>query len=153
MTLTHSDAASKKCDMTDLDSATRDFFDGIFEEVLASAPPSVRDLIETLPVVVEDHPDESIQQEFGINANDLCGLHSGVPLTERSVEDSGVLPDVVYLYRLGIISAANDKLTEEEKNSPRFIEAVREEIRITLLHELGHHFGLSESDLDRLGYG
>ncbi|MCH2141210.1 MAG: metallopeptidase family protein, partial [Phycisphaerales bacterium] len=103
--------------MTDLDSATRDFFDGIFEEVLASAPPSVRDLIETLPVVVEDHPDESIQQELGINADEICGLHSGVPLTERSVEDSGVLPDVVYLYRLGIISAANDKMTEEEKNS------------------------------------
>jgi len=86
--------------------------------------------------------------EMGVRRRDqLCGLYTGIPLTERSIQHSGQHPDVVTIYREGIQSAARDfhgRLTAER---------LREEIRITLLHELAHHHGIDEDELGELGYG
>lgn len=130
----------------------RDRFDALLEEVIASLP-MLEALIEEVPVVVLDRPEgdllASLREEGLIepdeSGEDLCGLHTGVMLTERSVEDPAMLPDQVHLFREGIVGIAGGWDAGEE--------AVREEIRITLLHEIGHHFGLDEDGLEELGYG
>lgn len=110
-------------------------------------PPAVHDLLEKVPLHVEDFPSEDIMDERGVDyLDDLCGLYTGIPLTHRSIEHSGNLPDVVTIYREGILSASADD--EGRIRSDR----LREQIRITILHELGHHHGLTEDDLRKLGY-
>ncbi len=134
----------------------RDRFDRLLQKVIDGLPAPIRDLLEEAPVYVDDLPPESVMQEFGVeDPADLCGLHSGVPLTERSVGDPGGHLETISLYRLGIIEAAGGwrRWTDDEGQVWGGVDRVREEIRITLLHEIGHHFGLGEADLDRLGYG
>ncbi len=82
-------------------------------------------------------------------------MHSGTPLTERSVAEGGDLPETIHLFREGIIEQAGG-WEESEDESGRLQggeAAITEEIRITLLHEIGHHFGLGEEELEELGYG
>ena len=131
----------------------RERFDALFEEVLAALPEKVHRLIEECPLVLEDRPSQEILAELGIDDEDeiLCGLHTGVPLTDRSVERPDA-SDVVHIFREGIIDMAGGWDENEDDAGPFGGEArIREEIRITILHELGHHFGLDEDDLDRLG--
>ncbi|MBC7771906.1 MAG: metallopeptidase family protein [Pyrinomonadaceae bacterium] len=146
--------------MTD---AERDRFDGLLEGVLDGLPPGIRALLDELSVVVLDQPTPAMVEELrgdGLLANedgtesdgsDLCGLHTGVGLTERSIDDAAMLPDQIHLFRAGIVGLALDE-QEMTWESPEADAEVREEIRITLLHEIGHHFGLEEGDLDELGY-
>jgi predicted Zn-dependent protease with MMP-like domain len=123
-------------------------FDEQVDKVLAQMPAHVHELLERVPLHVEDHPSEEVMQDRGVEyLDDLCGLYTGIPLTQRSIEHSGTLPDVVTIYREGILTAAADNDGHIRK------ERLREEIRITILHELGHHHGLSEDDLRELGYG
>lgn len=133
----------------------RERFDAIFEEVLESLPPAIHELIEEAPVILEDRPSKKLLLSLGMDPSqdDLCGLHTGVPLTHRTVNDSGMLPDVIHLFREGIIEHAGGWKEAVDEEGPYGGEArIREEIRITLLHEIGHHFGLDEDDLARLGY-
>lgn len=136
--------------------AERERFDALVERVIAALPVELREMIEETPVIVEDHPSPSLLQELGMDPDEegLCGLHSGVPLTERSVGDSA-LPDVVTLFREGIVDEAGgwEEWIDEDDAHYGGEAAVMQEIRVTLLHEVGHHFGLSEEDLERMGYG
>ena len=125
----------------------RERFDNQVDKVLADMPPQVHELLERVPLHVEDHPSEEVMIDRGVEyLDDLCGLYTGIPLTQRSIEHSGTLPDVVTIYREGILSAAADR--DGQIRNRR----LREEIRITILHELGHHHGLTEGDLRELGY-
>ncbi|GIK18824.1 MAG: metallopeptidase family protein [Leptolyngbya sp. PLA2] len=131
--------------------AERARFDRLLEEVIESLPRRVRAVLEELPVIVVDRPSPALLDELGIPpeehadaAEELCGLHTGVSLPDRSVDRSGDLPDDIHLFRVGIVNLAGGWESGDE--------AVREEIRITLLHEIGHHFGLDEDDLADLGY-
>jgi predicted Zn-dependent protease with MMP-like domain len=118
------------------------------ELVLAAMPPSIHELLEKIPLHVEDYPSEDVMEEKGIAyPEELCGLFTGVAITEKSVEHSGTLPDVVTIYRLGIMAAARDR------RGRITAAALREQIRITLLHELAHFHGLDEDELEELGYG
>jgi len=132
-----------------MNQAERERFDELLETVLEELPEAYQAIIEEVPVVVEDRPDPAILEAMEMDPEDdlgLCGLYTGVALTERSVgEGVPELPETIHLYRLAIIAAAEGW---HEGGA-----AVREQIRITLLHEIGHHFGLSEEDLDELGYG
>ena len=108
---------------------------GWFEErvqaALDSLPDELARALDNVGVVVADeHPEDP----------DLFGLYEGVPLTERSSQDAGRLPDVITIYRLPL---------EESFDDPAELE---EEIRITVLHELAHSFGIDEDRLTDLGY-
>ncbi len=126
----------------------RDFFDGAMDQVLAKMPEPVHRLLDEVTMYVEDYPSEKILADMRItDRRQLCGLYTGIPLEQRSVEQSGVLSDAVHIYREGIMTLASNHLGHVDP------ERLREQIRITLLHELGHHFGMSERDLQELGYG
>ncbi len=108
-----------------------------FEEhvrrALESLPDDLRRAMSNVAIVVEDeNPEEP----------DLYGLYTGVPLTDRGAESyAGVLPDKIEIYRL--------PLEEEFGDDPEVLE---EEIRVTVLHEIAHHFGIDEERLDELGW-
>ena len=107
-----------------------------FEEhvrrALESIPPDLRRAMENLEVVVEEENAED---------PDLYGLYQGTPLVERDSSYAGSIPDVIAIYR--------KPLVEEFGHDPDTLE---DEIRITVLHEVGHHFGLDEERLDELGW-
>ncbi len=126
----------------------RKHFDDQVDKVLAKMPPLIHELLERVPLHVEDHPSQAIMLDRGVEyLDELCGLYTGIPLTQRSIEHSGMLPDTITIYREGIFTAAADRDGRVRNNR------LREEIRITILHEFGHHHGLSEDDLRELGYG
>jgi predicted Zn-dependent protease with MMP-like domain len=105
-------------------------FEDHVRAALDALPADIAAALRNVAVVVEDeHPDDP----------DLFGLYEGVPLTERG-DEAGSLPDRIAIYR---------KPLEEEFQDPRELER---EIRITVLHELGHYFGLDEDRLAELGY-
>ncbi|HRJ49557.1 MAG: metallopeptidase family protein [Phycisphaeraceae bacterium] len=130
----------------------RERFDQLLDRVVGSLPPGVRRLLDEVPVIVLDRPTrrmiDELSAEHGEDLSEdvLAGLHSGLSLTERSVEHSGTLPEEIHLFREGIVELADGWDGDDAD------ERVAEEIRVTLLHEIGHHFGLDENDLDRLGY-
>jgi len=135
-------------DPQDSRPAPRDRFDALLEQVLAALPDELRRLLEEVPIVVEDAPTPEDMHHLGVRRRDaLCGLYTGIPLTRRSVEHSGVLPDVIRIFRRGILAAAADRRGHVTEG------ALLRQIRVTVLHEIGHHFGLGEEDLRRYGYG
>jgi predicted Zn-dependent protease with MMP-like domain len=130
--------------------ADRERFDELLEEVLAELPEPVTRLLEEVPLMVEDYPSPKVVSDMGLtHRNELCGLYTGIPLIERSIQHSGYLSDCVILYREGILHSAR----AEDPVGRLQREHVREQIRITILHELGHLHGLDEEELDELGYG
>jgi predicted Zn-dependent protease with MMP-like domain len=106
-------------------------FDEHVRAALDSLPPELARALENVAVVVEDENPED---------PDLFGLYHGVPLPERGSGYSGALPDKISIYRLPL---------EDEFDDPAELE---EEIRITVLHELAHYFGIDEDRLAELGY-
>jgi predicted Zn-dependent protease with MMP-like domain len=131
-----------------MNSKFREIFDAELEAVLAEMPQSVHDLLDKVPMVVEDYPSREVMQRMRIRRRTaLCGLYTGIPLTKRSINDSGVPSDVIHIYREGIMSMAMK--ADATVSLPR----LRRQIRVTILHELGHHHGMTERDLRELGYG
>lgn len=124
----------------------RNTFDELLEQTIQSLPAAWRQMLDEVPVVVDDSPEQALLDELGETEEDaLMGLHTGVPLTERGLEGEEV-PSEIRLFRIAIVEHAGGW------NQPDSHERIGEEIRITLLHELGHQFGLDEDDLERLGY-
>jgi predicted Zn-dependent protease with MMP-like domain len=124
-------------------------FDELVQDAIEGLPSRYRRLIDEIPVVVLDRPTPEMLRDVGVpttEADELCGLHTGTAITERGVERHGELPTVIHLFRNGIVSLAGGW------DHPQADERIYEEIRITLLHEIGHHFGLDEEDLEELGY-
>jgi predicted Zn-dependent protease with MMP-like domain len=105
-------------------------FDDHVRAAIDSLPPKVDAALRNVAIVVRDE-----------NADDpdLLGLYVGVPLPERG-DDAGSLPDTITIYRLPL---------EADFPDP---DELQREIRITVLHEIGHYFGLDEDRLAELGY-
>lgn len=141
-------------------------FDALVRDVIGGLPADVSRRLDEIAVIVEDYPSDDLVDELirdgvleaGDDGLDLCGLHTGTPLTERSVDVGGwggtSMPDAIYLFREGIVSLAldDDGLDGAWGPGSEGEVAVLREIRVTLLHEIGHHFGLDEDDLAGLGY-
>ncbi|MBL4702206.1 MAG: metallopeptidase family protein [Phycisphaeraceae bacterium] len=119
-------------------------FDSLLEQHIAQLPDWVAVRLEEIPVIVDDEPSDETLNMLGLKrrSSELCGLHTGIPMTLRSVEQPWRLPDHIQLFRGPINRVARASQT-----------SLSEQIRITLLHEIGHHFGLDEDQLTQLGYG
>lgn len=127
-----------------MDPGTRQRFDRLLEEVLGELPETLRRRLEEVPLVADDRPPRSLMRRFAArDTRAIRGLYTGIPLTRRSVMHSGALPDRISIYREGIIAAAGPRAGDA---------ALKRQIRRTVLHEIGHHFGLGERDLRGLGY-
>jgi predicted Zn-dependent protease with MMP-like domain len=130
-----------------VNESLRNFFDEHLKLVLDKMPPRVHELIDHVPLHVEDYPSVETMAELGVRRREaLCGLYTGVPLSERSASEPPMLPDVVTIYREGILSQSTNNRNEV------IVEELRRQIHITILHELGHHHGMDEQDLAELGY-
>lgn len=105
-------------------------FDDHVTAALDELPPELAAALVNVAVVVEDENPED---------PDLFGLYQGVPLPERG-DAAGHLPDKISIYRIPLEECFSDP------------EELRDEIRITVLHELGHYFGLDEDRIAELGY-
>ena len=129
-----------------LTEADREEFDEILERILDELPDMVLDLLEEVPVIVEDEPTVETQKEMDAyvpgEPSDLCGMHWGVPLPEQSLMDPSRDVAVIKLFRGPIFRLAGNSVRQ-----------LRKQVRITLLHEIGHHFGFSEEKLEEMGYG
>ncbi len=139
-----------------MDRDERERFDALLEEVLKALPQRLPALLQEAPLIVEDRPSAKMLEELGMDDEDdlLCGLHSGTPLTERSHGDGADLPETMHLFREGIIDHAGGwkRYLDEDGTWRGGRDRILREIRITVLHEMGHHFGLDEDDLAELGY-
>lgn len=114
-------------------------FEILVGEALDSLPPEIVAMMENVEVVVENEPPPELVLEAGEHS-ELMGYYHGIPLTDRGTY-GGVLPDKISIYEGPITRVA------------RTPEAIREQVRITVLHEIGHHFGIEEDRLHQLGYG
>lgn len=126
---------------------TRDEFDILVEEALGTIPQKFRDALKNVAIVVEDEPSEeqldSIDDDDGNDepvseAVTLLGLYEGLPLTERRWDDGNRLPDKVTLFQGPIEDASED--------ADDVVIAIGE----TLIHEIGHYFGLSEDEIQAI---
>ena len=104
-------------------------------EVLASLPLKFAKKLDNVSVVVEDSPTPSQLKKLGLSPGELLfGLYEGIPQAKRG-NYSGVLPDKITIFKNSI-----EEVSQTE-------ESVRAQIRATVIHEIGHHFGLSDSEL------
>jgi predicted Zn-dependent protease with MMP-like domain len=116
-------------------------FDNVLRQVLDDLPGMFRESIRNVAIVVEDRPPDWLLDELGLPPGEtLYGFYHGIPLPERSVLDSGNLPDRISVYRGPLVEDFRDP------------GELARQIRTTLLHEIGHYFGMDEEDLARLGY-
>ncbi len=146
-----------------LSQQQRQHFDDILDQIVADLPEHLQRKLEEVPVIVEDQPSELMLEQLGIRGKRgapggrtlLCGLHWGIALPARSVEHSAVMPDRIWLFRQPIMLVAGWQGETPSPTAPHeaWADALAGQIRITLLHEIGHHFGLNEQDLTDLGYG
>jgi acetylglutamate kinase len=110
------------------------------EHAFAAIPEPLRKMVRGTAIVVEETPDDEILEEMGIeNPWELTGLYRGTPLTQKSVLDVPQEPDTILLFREPI-------LLEWIETGEELFSLVRN----VLIHEIGHHFGLSDADIDRL---
>jgi predicted Zn-dependent protease with MMP-like domain len=131
-----------------MNTELRNLFDHEFDAVLAELPERIHELIDEIPLVVDDYPSPEIMRRTRVrHRSQLCGLYTGIPLTKRSVNDWGVPSDVIHIYREGIMAQATRR--DGSVSRPR----LRKQIRVTILHEYGHHHGMTERDLREMGYG
>jgi predicted Zn-dependent protease with MMP-like domain len=125
-----------------------DRFQELVDEAVASLPPEFARRLDNIDVVAAEAPSRATLREMGIRRGTLLGLYRGVPHTRRTTAYGAVAPDQVLIYRLPVLAAAREAVAD----GGDLDEAVRDQVRRTVLHEIGHHFGLSEADLRRLEY-
>lgn len=121
---------------------SKERFSELVERALAELPAPFAGYMEEISIQIKDRPSPKLLRELGFAEDELLlGLYQGRSLLERSVEDSGRLPDMITIFQEDHEDVANSEA-----------DLIRE-VRTTVLHEIGHHFGMDEDDLDELGYG
>lgn len=110
----------------------REEFEELVGLALDTIPEELGRLMSNVVVLVED---------YSPPGQNLLGLYFGVPLTQRGTTYAGALPDTITIYRIPILRQC---ATREE---------VVQQVRVTVVHEVAHHFGISDARLDELGYG
>ena len=118
---------------------TRAAFEQHVADALATIPKRFRDAMRNLAIVVEDEPSRALLHEMGIHPPDtLFGLYQGIPLTERRWDYGNALPDRILLFQ--------GPHEREARDDDDLIGSIGE----TLIHEIGHYFGLSEEEIEAI---
>lgn len=118
--------------LADMEAMAADAFEAI--------PEVLRDRVDGVAIRIEEFPDAETERDMGLESPfDLLGLYSGVSLDRKSVSDVTTDVDMIFLYRRPIL----DYWCETGEDLPHLIRHV-------LIHEIGHHFGLSDADMDAL---
>ncbi|RJS45465.1 metallopeptidase family protein [Nocardioides cavernaquae] len=112
---------------------TPERFDALVDEALDGIPQELASLVHNVVVLVE--------AQAPADDPDLLGLYDGVALTDRSLQDSFELPDRIFVFRDNLLDMCD---SEQE---------VADEVRITVVHEIAHHFGIDDDRLHDLGWG
>ena len=107
-------------------------FEDLVAIALDSIPPALARMVDNVVIEVVDFPPD------GMN---LLGLYQGIPLTERTTGYVAAMPDRISIYRIPILSIC------------RTPQDIVEQVRITVVHEIAHHFGIDDDRLHDLGYG
>lgn len=107
-------------------------FEQLVGQALDQVPAELAGLIDNCVILVEDDPPP--------DEPDLLGLYDGIPLTERGSDYAGVLPDRIFIFRLPTLAICDT------------VDEVVEEVHITVVHEIAHHFGIDDDRLHELGY-
>lgn len=110
-------------------------FERIVGDALDSLPKRFADLIENVAVTIEDEPDEDDLDHVEGPDEELLGIYRGVALTDRTTHDAPLLPDEIAIFRGPISRVTHSRA-----------EAI-EEVRETVIHEIGHYFGLHDEEL------
>jgi predicted Zn-dependent protease with MMP-like domain len=111
----------------------RERFEALVDRALDDIPDEIAALVRNVVVLVEDEPPD--------DEPDLLGLYDGIALTERWGDPTMELPDRIFVYRGPLLDMCE---TEQE---------LVDEVRITVVHEIAHHFGIDDDRLHDLGYG
>jgi predicted Zn-dependent protease with MMP-like domain len=121
----------------DIQKMTRDQFKALVQEAIDTIPARFAREVKNVAIVIEDEPSDELLDEMEMGPDDtLLGLYQGIPLPERGWAHGNVLPDRITLYQRTIEEECGDD--EDE-----IVVAIGE----TLIHELGHYFGLSEEEI------
>ena len=112
---------------------TAEEFDALVATALDGIPDGLAKAMRNVAVLVEDEPPP--------DGPELFGLYEGVPLTARDSWYAGVLPDRITIFRGPVLRRCSS------------YEQVVEQVRVTVVHEVAHHFGIGDAELDDLGYG
>lgn len=112
---------------------SKERFEELVGDALDEVPEELLDLMDNVVILVVDDPPA--------DEPDLLGLYEGFSLTERGWDYSGVLPDRISIYRNPILAICDDE------------DDVVEEVAITVVHEIAHHFGIDDRRLHALGWG
>jgi predicted Zn-dependent protease with MMP-like domain len=117
----------------------REAFEQLVAGALATIPRRFRDAMKNLAIVVEDEPSREILEDMEVEPTDtLLGLYQGTPLTERSWDYGNSLPDRILLFQ--------GPLERESEGEDDLVVTIAE----TLIHEIGHYFGLSEEQIEEI---
>jgi len=120
---------------------TLDTFEELVEEALLTLPDEINGVMENVVVTVAEHPSAAQRRATGLGPGQaLYGLYQGVPLTRRTSHYGMVPPDRITIFMYPMV------------HYHRTSEAIRNQVRRTVLHEIGHHFGMDEEQLRQLGY-
>ena len=111
---------------------TRDEFEAAVDDALDAIPDELLDMIDNCVILIEDEPDG--------DDPDLLGLYEGVALTDRGDLWGGELPDRIFIYMNPTLRMCEDA------------QHVREEVAVTVVHEIAHHFGIDDDRLRELGW-
>src|SRR5262245_27756116 len=116
-------------------------FEALVHEALQDLPQLFKEKLQNVAIIVEDYPSPEVLERMEVPEDEtLFGLYEGVPLTERGYFDAPLHPDRVFIFQEPI---------ENVCNSP---EEIKEEVRITVMHELAHFFGFDDDELEEAGY-
>jgi predicted Zn-dependent protease with MMP-like domain len=122
-----------------VDSVPRANFERLVADALATIPRRFRDAMKNIAIVVEDEPSSELLDEMELEPPDtLLGLYQGIPLTERAWGYGNALPDRILLFQ--------GPLERESEDDDDLVVAIGE----TLIHEIGHYFGLSEEEIEAI---
>src|SRR5689334_19599835 len=119
----------------------RKVFEKLISDAIRELPEEFRKKLKNVAIIVEDYPSEELIERMDVSPDDtLFGVYEGVPLTERGFFAEPLYPDRILIFQRAI---------EDECDSP---EQVKKELKITIVHEVAHFFGMDDDYLESIGY-